>query len=216
MRFLNLTFSAFSILAFSSVAPYAFAQDNYSGGYANIGISQLSADLDLNDLDLQGNAVDLGEETAKIVMINGRVGYRLNKYLAIEGDGGFGIGGDSFRRQVPVQVPPLGTVNVDVDADLDVKNYFGIFARGILQVDDQFDIFIRAGYGGAKTEAAAVGSTALLPGVTASIEESQSVDDIAYGIGAEYRINDRHGIRADFSAIGSEAQFVAMAYTINF
>ena len=191
-------------------------QDSYSGVYVNIGVSQLSADLDLSNLDLQGNTVDLGEETAKVIMLNGRVGYRLNKYIALEGDAGFGIGGDNFQRSIPVNVNPLGVVNIDADADLDVKNYFGAFARGILPVSDQFDIFLRGGYGTAKAEASAIATTTALPGFSTNFADSQSAKGFAYGIGAEYHINERHGIRADFSAIGSEAQFISLAYAVKF
>jgi len=211
------TFSSIlAILSIALLASNAAAQDSNKGAYANIGVSQLSADIDLSDLNLQGNAVNLGEETAKIIMINGRLGYRFNSYIAIEGDAGFGIGGDSFQRTIPVNFAPLGAVNVNADADLDVKNYFGIFARGILPVSEQFDIFVRGGYGTAEVEASALGTTDILPGFSASVSESQSTDDFAYGIGAEYHINNRHGIRADFSAIGSEASFISLAYSMKF
>ena len=212
----RLLSSSLAILSIALLASNAAAQDSHTGVYANIGISQLSADIDLSDLELQGNPVNLGEETAKIVMINGRLGYRLNQYLAVEGDAGFGIGGDDFQRTIPVNADPLGTINVEADADLDVKNYFGIFARGILPVSEQFDIFVRAGYGTAKAEASAVATTAALQGFSANFSESQSTSDLAYGVGAEYHINDRHGIRADFSAIGSEAQFISLAYAMKF
>ena len=211
------TVSSFLVLLSTSLwASNAIAQDSYKGGYANIGISQLSADLDLTDLNLQGNAVNLGEETAKIIMINGRLGYRFNSYIAIEGDAGFGIGGDSFQRSLPVNIDNFGSVNVDADADLDVKNYFGIFARGILPVSDQFDIFVRGGYGTAKAEVSAVATTDILQGFSANVSDSQSANDFAYGVGAEYHINERHGIRADFSAIGSEANFFSLAYAVKF
>jgi opacity protein-like surface antigen len=212
----KLISSTLTILSTALFASNAAAQDSYQGLYVNIGISQLSADLDLSELDLQGNSVDLGEETAKIIMINGRLGYRLNQYIAIEGDAGFGIGGDDFQRSIPVNVDRLGVVTVDADADLDVKSYFGIFARGILPVSAQFDIFLRGGYGTAKAEASAIATTASLPGFSANVSDSQSTNDFAYGIGAEYHINERHGIRADFSAIGSEAQFISVAYAVKF
>ena len=205
--------SALSVMA---IPTQTTAQDSYNGPYANIGISQLSADIDLNDLDIQGNMVDLGEETAKIVMINGRLGYRINQYFAVEGDAGFGVGGDSFQRTIPVNNDLIGTINVDADADLDVDSYFGIFARGIYPVSDQFDIFVRGGYGSAKAEASAVGTTDLLPGFSVNAQDSQTADGFAYGIGGQYHINERHGIRADFSAIGSEAQFFSLAYAIKF
>ena len=206
---------ATTVMLVSSVTSAA-AQDNHQGLYANIGVSQLSADLDLSNLNLQGNTVDLGEESANITMITGRVGYRLNSYFAIEGDAGFGIGGDSLQRTIPVAVDGIGTVNVNADADLDVENYFGIFARGILPVSDQFDIFLRGGYGTAEAEATAVATTDFLAGFSATTTDSQSTDGFAYGIGGQYHINERHGIRADFSAIGSEAQFFSLAYAVKF
>ena len=208
--------SSLAILSTVLLASNAAAQDSHQGLYANMGVSQLSADLDLSDLDLQGNSVDFGKETAKIIMINARLGYRVNQYIAIEGDAGFGIGGDDFQRSIPVNVNPLGVVTVDADADLDVKNYFGVFARGILPVSDQFDIFVRGGYGTAKAEASAIATTASLAGFSANVSDSQSTNDFAYGIGAEYHINERHGVRADFSAIGSEAQFISVAYAVKF
>lgn len=206
---------ATTVMLVSSVTSAA-AQDNHQGLYANIGVSQLSADLDLSNLNLQGNTVNLGEESANITMITGRLGYRLNSYFAIEGDAGFGIGGDSLQRTIPVAVDGIGTVNVNADADLDVENYFGIFARGILPVSDQFDIFLRGGYGTAEAEATAVATTDFLAGFSATTTDSQSTDGFAYGIGGQYHINERHGIRADFSAIGSEAQFFSLAYALKF
>ena len=206
-----IAFSAVSALPLS-----AAAQDSYEGIYANIGISQLSADLDLSDLNLESNRVDLGQENVKALLVNGRLGYRVNRNLAIEGDIGFGLSGDNFQRTIPVDINPLGVVNVDADVDLDVKSYFGIFARGILPVNEKFDLFARAGYGTAKAEAMATGRTTLLPGFSATASESQSSNGFAYGVGAEYHINARHGIRIDYSSIGNDASFIAAAYTAKF
>lgn len=214
LRFSSVLFTTTTMLVATTTV--AAAQDNHQGLYANIGVSQLSADLDLSNLNLQGNTVNLGEESANITMITGRLGYRLNSYFAIEGDAGFGIGGDSLQRTIPVAVDGIGDVNVNADADLDVETYFGIFARGILPVSDQFDIFLRGGYGTAEAEATAVATTDLLAGFSATATDSQSTNGFAYGIGGQYHINERHGIRADFSAIGSEAQFFSLAYAIKF
>ena len=201
--------------ALGLVASPAFA-DEESGLYANIGVAQLSADLDLSDIAVQGMSADLGQETANITMINGRLGYRVNKFIAIEGEAGFGLGGDSFQRVVPITIPGTGTLDINADLDIDVKNYFVGFARGIVPVSDNFDIFVRAGYGTAKAEASGTASIIGLPGFSSSASETQSTSDFAYGVGAEYHINETHGIRADFSSIGSEAQFFSAAYTIRF
>lgn len=207
--------SAATLAGVCALAGPAAAQDSYEGVYANIGIGQINADLDLSNLDLQGNTIDLDQEEIKALIVSGRVGYRLNRFLAIEGDAGFGLGGDDFQRAIPVNIDGFGTVNVDADADLKVKSYYGIFARGILPVGDKFDIFGRAGYGTAKAEGTVVGTTSLLPGFSASATESQSTSGFAYGVGAEYHLNERHGIRIDYTGI-DDASFISGSYTIKF
>jgi opacity protein-like surface antigen len=211
------TLTLFSSLAVLGMALPAQAQtSDKRGPYATIGITQLSADLDLSNLSAQGNTIDLGEETVKVNMITGRVGYRIMDFLAIEGEAGFGLGGDSFERTIPVAVSGVGTINVDTDVSMDVSNYGGVFARGILPLGDQFEIFARAGYGFAKAEADVVGTVALLPGFSATASESDSVNDFAYGIGAQFNIDDTHGVRLDYSSIGSEVSVVSLSYAINF
>jgi len=211
------TLTLFSSLAVLGMALPAQAQTSDTRGpYATIGITQLSADLDLSNLSAQGNTIDLGEETVKVNMITGRVGYRIMDFLAIEGEAGFGLGGDSFERTIPVAVSGVGTINVDTDVSMDVSNYGGVFARGILPLGDQFEIFARAGYGFAKAEADVVGTVALLPGFSATASESDSVNDFAYGIGAQFNIDDTHGVRLDYSSIGSEVSVVSLSYAINF
>ena len=69
---------------------------------------------------------------------------------------------------------------------------------GILPVSDQFDIFLRGGYGTADAEATAVATTDLLAGFSATATDSQSTNGFAYGIGGEYHINERHGIALTF------------------
>jgi len=206
----------FSAMAFATACPANAQSADSNGLYANIGVTQLSADLDLSDLSTQGTAIDLGQQSAKINMITGRLGYRFADYIAIEGEAGFGLGGDSFQQTVPVAVSGLGTVDVDTDVDLDVTNYAGIFARGILPVADQFDLFARVGYGTAKAEASAVGTTALLPGFSATASESDSVSDFAYGVGAQFNIDETNGIRLDYASIGGDFSVISISYAISF
>lgn len=205
-----------ALLVCGASAPACAQSAEKQGAYANIGISQLSADIDLSDLSAQGTVIDLGQQDLKINMITGRLGYRINDFLAIEGEAGFGLGGDNFQQAVPVDVTGVGTVNVDTDVDLDVNSYAGIFARGILPVGDQFELFARAGYGFAEAEASAVGTVALLPGFTAGASQSDSVNDFAYGFGAQYNINERHGVRFDYAGIGGDFSVISASYSINF
>lgn len=220
-RSLNST-RLLSALLLSSASGVIFAQSAYalggedSGAYATIGLTQASADLDLSDLSAAGTTIDLGQQSAKITTLTGRLGYKLAKFIAIEGEAGLGLGGDTLQQSIPVDITGVGSINVDTTADLDITNYAGVFARGILPVGDQFEIFARAGYGYAKAEASAVGTTAALPGFSASAAESDSINDFAYGVGAQFNLTDRHGIRLDYSRISSDFDIVSVSYAINF
>jgi len=88
---------------FAMTAASASANDK-EGVYVTIGGTILSTELDLTDVDVSGEIVDLGTQDLDVTMINGRVGYRLNDFFAIEGEAGFGLGGDNFDRTVPVDV----------------------------------------------------------------------------------------------------------------
>ncbi len=209
--------SSAALIAAGMMGPQmAAAQTSDQGAYASIGIALLSADLDLSNLDVQGNNVDLGEEDASIFLLNGRLGYRVNKFFAAEVEGGFGLGGDSLSRNLPVPVDGFGTVNVDLDADINVENYIAGFARAILPLTDKFDLFIRGGYGTAQAEANLAATTALLGGANVTAEDSASIDGFAYGVGAEYHISNRQSIRLDGSAINSDVQFISLSYGFKF
>ena len=207
-------FALFSALSLLTIAAPAFAQNDDEYVYVNVGAGFLSADIDLSDIDVQGTPVSLGQQSINATVMFGRVGYRFLPYLAIEAEAGFGLGGDNFGQTIPVATA-LGNIDVDADVDVDIANYFGGFARGILPVGENFDLFVRGGYGSAKAEASAVASTAALPGFTASGMESASSDSFAYGVGAEYRFQGGHGIRLDYAHI-TDTDVISVAYSFGF
>ena len=217
----KISIGALSALLFAATAlpQSASAQDSRQGAYVNIGAAILNADFNLEDVDVQGTNITLEDETANIIMLNARLGYRINKYFAAEVEGGFGLGGDSNSQTVPVDTGLVGVIDVDLDANLDVNAYGAGFIRGILPVSDQFDLFVRAGYGVAGAEAELDATTALLGGTTISDSASDSFDGFAYGLGGEYHIDDKHGLRLDFSAINADevdALFFSAAYSYKF
>jgi len=189
----------------------AVADDDNEGIYINVGATQLSTELDLRDTDVSGQAVDLGVQDLDITMITGRIGYRINDYFAVEGEAGFGFGGDDFNQAVPVNVAGT-TLNVDTNIGLDVENYYVGFARGILPVSEDFDIFARIGYGQASASA---DITASLAGISASGSVEDEADDFAYGVGAQYDFTENDGIRADYTRL-DETDIISIAYARRF
>ena len=204
-------FSVSALLSLSTwLAIPAFANDS-NGVYVNLGVTQLSTDLDLTDTDLAGQSVNLGDQSLDINMITGRIGYRINDFIAVEGEAGFGLGGDDFDQAVPVDV--LGTtVNVDTNIGLDVNNYYIGFVRGIVPVSEQVELFGRVGYGAATAEADIRASAA---GVSASGSVSEDIDGFAYGIGAQYNLTHHDGIRLDFTRL-DETNIFGIAYARRF
>lgn len=207
--FKALTLSA--VLTLSALAAGTASADDKKGVYVNIGVTQLSTEQDLTNTDVGGQLVDLGVQELDITMINGRLGYRLNDYFAVEGEVGFGIGGDDFSRDIPVTVSGT-TVTVPTDFDLDVDNYYIAFAKGILPVGEQFDIFARVGYG----QATAKGDiTASLAGITATGTAEDKADDFAYGVGAQFNFTEKDGIRADYTRL-DDTDILSLAYARRF
>ncbi len=204
-----LTFAGAAMLCLV-VAGAASAADK-DGLYINLGGTILSTEQDLTDTEIQGQVVDLGVQQADLTLINGRIGYRFNDYIAIEGEAGFGVGGDDFNRQVPVDV--LGSiVNVDTNIGIEADDYYIAFARGIFPVSEQFDIFARIGYGQA-TGTADV--TASLGGVSAAASVSEKADDIAYGVGVQFDFTGNDGIRADYTRL-EDTDILSIAYARRF
>jgi opacity protein-like surface antigen len=201
---------SFAIILSTAFAASAAADDN-RGVYANIGATQLSTELDLTRTEIQGQVIDFGDQSSDITMVTGRLGYRLHDFFALEGELGFGLGGDEFNQTVPVNVD--GDVfNVATNVGLDVKNYYVAFARGILPISEQFEVFIRGGYGVATVEADIMASVA---GFTASGSGSDDASGFAYGIGGQFNITDKDGIRADYTRL-EEANIISLSYARRF
>ncbi len=197
-----------AVLALTTTSASAADKD---GVYATIGGTYLSTELDLSDIDVSGETVNLGVQDADITMISGRLGYRINDFFAVEGEAGFGLGGDDFDRAVPINV--LGNIaNVDTNVTLDVKNYYIAFARGILPVSEDFDLFARIGYGQATAEADIVGT---FSGFTASGSAEDDASGLAYGVGAQFNFTESDGIRADYTRL-DETDIISLAYSRRF
>ncbi len=207
--FRSLVFS--SLLALSLGVTSAASANDDDGLYVTVGATLLTTELDLSDLDVQGQVVDLGTEDSSVFLINGRLGYQLNKYFAVEGEVGFGVSGDTIERNVPVDV--LGqTVGVDTTVDLNVDNYYIGFARAIYPVSDNFDIFARVGYGEATASADVTGS---FGGFTAAASADDKASGVAYGAGLQYNFGGGNGIRGDYTRLES-TNIISLSYVRKF
>ncbi len=200
MRKLFLLTAALGVSTFGAMT----AQADDEGLYVNIGATLLNADLDSSG----DAAVDaLLGDSLTFTAVTGRAGYRLTDYLAVEGEVGIGLGGEDLNDTVTVQ-----GIDVAVNGDVKVDAYYAAFARGILPVSEDFDIFARVGYGQAEL---GVDITASAEGLTSSVSESETGDDFLFGVGAEYGFTQNDGVRLDYTRF-DDVNIVSLAYSRKF
>ncbi len=180
----------------------AFAADK-DGAYVNIGATMLNVDVDTGDATTQ----QLIGDSANFTFATGRIGYRIMDYIAIEGELGIGLGGESSDGVVRVQ-----GIDVNTSVDLSIDTYYAAFARGIFPVSDDFDIFARIGYGATKLEG---DITASAQGFSQSDSASQDVDDVLFGGGVQYNFSGNDGVRFDYTKF-DEANVISIAYARRF
>jgi hypothetical protein len=116
-----------------------------------------------------------GGSNAEINSITGRLGYRFNRNLAVEGEGSLGVDSDK------------GNIN-GVPYRNKLSHSVGVYGVGILPVTPQLDLFVRGGYGASRIKSTVAGVSA-----------ADSEDSWNYGGGAQYSFDGKNGVRGDFT-----------------
>ncbi|MES2034844.1 MAG: porin family protein [Pseudomonadota bacterium] len=112
-----------------------------------------------------------------------RVGAKFNQFFAVEGEAAHGVNDDT-----------VGGVEVKLN------NQFGVFAVASYPFAERFEVFGRVGYSTAEFEANFAG-----------VKETESNDDVAYGVGATAFFSERNGVRLDYTNYG-DADAWSVAY----
>ena len=158
--------------------------------------------LSIAALGLTATPASAGEEGGAYVGVGGawledagmaifaRGGYTFGQYFGVEADGAFGVSDKSVGA-----------------AELGAKYSIAGYAVGRLPLGEQFDLIARVGYHSTEIEAKAFGNTV-----------SATADGIAYGGGAEYKIDGVNSIRADFTVFndGGATNTASIAYIRRF
>ena len=162
--------AAVSVTTLIAMTPaLAQAQTAPTGVYGNLGYSSAKAD-DLN----------LGA-------IQGRLGYRANDWLGVEGELALGVKDDKSRQVV------AGT---PVDTRVELKHQEAIYAVGFAPITPQADLIARVGYGNTKAKASA---TAVGAGGPVTVSETADGDSWNFGVGAQYHWDTQNGVRVDYT-----------------
>jgi len=114
-------------------------------------------------------------DTASLGAITGRVGYDFNRNIGIEGEASIGVKDDDFT---------LAGVDGSIEHEYDAA----VYGVAKLPVNENFELFGRVGYGTTSVKADLAG-----------FEASEDGDSINYGVGANYFIDGRNGVRADWT-----------------
>lgn len=107
--------------------------------------------------------------------ITGRVGYDFTRNFGIEGEASIGVKDDDVT---------FGGVDGKVEHDWDAAAY-GVAK---LPINENLELFGRVGYGTTRVSADVAGVSASADG-----------ESVNYGVGANYFIDGRNGIRADWT-----------------
>ncbi len=130
-------------------------------------------------------AVDV--EDASLGAIQGRLGYKFNPYVGVEGEVGFGVNDDTVSG-----------------VDVELKNQAGVYGVVFAPVTPKADLFARVGYTGAS--------------IDTDLGDVDG-DGFAYGVGGQYYITDKDGVRLDWTRHDyddGEADVWSVGYTRKF
>jgi hypothetical protein len=147
--------AAFGVLP---VAAQAQESTSLAGVYGTLGYSHQD-----------GGPADVGT-------IQGRLGYRFNNYVGVEGELGTGVKSDHV------------TVAPGVSARVKLRNEEAAYAVGFLPVNPKLDLLARVGYGHTSLRTSAAG-----------VSVKDGIDSWNYGAGAQYHFDAVNGIRAEYT-----------------
>lgn len=157
----NALIAAASLAAIGAVFPVAAqAQDTAStntGAYVNLNVG----------------AVDAKNIDPKV--IGGRVGYRFNDWVGVEGELATGLKSDK------------DTV-AGVDVSYKLKHSADAYLVGFAPIAPNTDLIARIGYGTSKISAKAAGVSA-----------SDSEESFNFGVGAQHHFDGVNGVRIDYT-----------------
>ena len=135
--------------------------------------------------------------------IQGRLGWQSKSFFGAEVEGSFGISDED-------DTIVLGGTPVDTDLEIDTQ--IAAFAVGRFPVSNRFNVLGRVGYHNTELDLE-------LDDGTTSVSDDFSEDGIAYGVGAEYAIDRKTSVRADYTIYdfdGADADAISLAVSRKF
>jgi OOP family OmpA-OmpF porin len=130
-----------------------------------------------------------GEDGGNDTAFAAGVGYNINSTFSAELSyhdlGGIGISSTEYD-------PRVGYIDIDGTIKATAA---ALSAIAKLPVNDSFGVYARLGYSQIKLKADATGSAM---GITVPVSTSDSANKAIYGLGADYKLNEKAALRAEY------------------
>ncbi len=134
---------------------------------------------------------------ADLGSLQGRLGAKITPHFGVEGEVAGGVKDDTtYVSGLPVEA--------------ELKHQVAGYAVGFLPVTPKIELLARVGYGNTKVKASAAGVSA-----------TDDFDSWNYGVGAQYKFDDKNGLRADwtkseYTHTDTDADTLAVSYVRKF
>jgi opacity protein-like surface antigen len=121
--------------------------------------------------------------------IQGRLGYRFNDWLGVEGELAGGVKSDDINTTV---------AGANVTGKAKIEHQEAIYGVGFLPLNANWDLLGRVGYGHTKAKVSDVTVTGA-GGTVSNLSSSGDGDSWNFGVGAQYHWDGQNGVRADYT-----------------
>jgi len=146
------------------------------GFYIGGGYSRVDSNVDFS-ASLSNGIADNADAKTNAMMVN--AGYKFNEYIAAEARYWYGVGDVTFDHNF------FKSVKGDTDMDA-----WGIYAKPILPINQEFDIYGMLGYASSTME----NKTFTDNGIPGELK------GLSWGLGASYDVNENVSVFADYVA----------------
>lgn len=153
-----------------------------SGVYAGLGFSQEQFSSD--GVEVPGATLSYSQSNVTFDTVQGRLGFRANRFLAIELEAATGID----NERIVIDKISIGKIAINnLPIDLKLKSETGIYGVGYLPLNEKISLLMRIGYVKVDLEANAQG-----------IKAKDSQEGWRYNVGAEWAISKKNLLRATY------------------
>ena len=120
-------------------------------------------------------------EGADTGAVTGRLGAKLTPHFGVEGELSGGVKDDNIDSN-------------GIRSNIEPTHQAALYGVGFLPVTPNIDLLARIGYGNTQYKTNVAG-----------VEGKFDADSVNYGVGAQYKFDDKNGVRADYTRVNYDS-----------